>query len=478
MAAGNLYIRLLDEGIYLEGATRILRGQVPYRDFFVLTGPACFWMVAGLFQVFGTQLWAARLLPAAELSLVTAAVFWLVSRSASRAFALLAALAYLGLAAVSTDMMVVNHRLDSAALAVLAATAAVAGFPLAAGALAAWAAWATPPMLVVSLALLGFHRTTWRRFVAGMAMASVPAAGWLLWKGGLVPMVTHLAWSVSNYAGANGVGYGSVVGGWGELFGGASGFELVNLVVFAGYCLMLPVALPLVVPVSLVFRAWSKREEYMLVAAAAAMLISTYPRPNTTNLRYICPLFLVLAATLLYRFRYWPPVMAGVGFLSVVLLLFAGMNIGKGERLATPRGTIRIKPAEAATLKMLLHHVRPGDKLFVYPYEPITTFLTGGLNPTRYSFLQPGMMTDFDQLAALAGLKADPPRWIYYCDVPAGAYLRIWPGSDPRRLRMPLIEQHLRAHYEEAERVSANGLPVQLLRLKPGKMVEVAGAVP
>ena len=65
--------------------------------------------------------------------------------------------------------------------------------------------------------------------------------------------------------------------------------------------------------------------------------------------------------------------------------------------------------------------------------------------------------------AAVADLRAHPPRWVYYSDVPPEAYLRIWPTSDPARLRMPEIEGFIRAQYREVDRVEMNGLAFRLL---------------
>jgi len=45
-----------DEGIILEGAQRILRGQVLYRDFFSFYTPGSYYFLAGLFKLFGNSL--------------------------------------------------------------------------------------------------------------------------------------------------------------------------------------------------------------------------------------------------------------------------------------------------------------------------------------------------------------------------------------------------------------------------------------
>src|SRR6185312_10215204 len=49
-----------DEGIVLQGADRILRGEVPYRDFFSFYTPGSFYLLATLFKIFGNSFAVAR----------------------------------------------------------------------------------------------------------------------------------------------------------------------------------------------------------------------------------------------------------------------------------------------------------------------------------------------------------------------------------------------------------------------------------
>ena len=42
-----------DEGLVLVGADRVLRGDLPYRDFWTLYGPGSYYLLAGLFRLFG-----------------------------------------------------------------------------------------------------------------------------------------------------------------------------------------------------------------------------------------------------------------------------------------------------------------------------------------------------------------------------------------------------------------------------------------
>ena len=106
-----------------------------------------------------------------------------------------------------------------------------------------------------------------------------------------------------------------------------------------------------------------------------------------------------------------------------------------------------MEPDDEPFLKALLHNVKPGDGLFVYPYFACFYFLSHGTNPTRFSYLQPGLMTDADEAEALRELEAHPPKWIYYEDVPPELYLKHWPSSDPARLRLHSLERFFRKNY-------------------------------
>ncbi len=100
-------------------------------------------------------------------------------------------------------------------------------------------------------------------------------------------------------------------------------------------------------------------------------------------------------------------------------------------------------------LAMIQARVKPADTLFVFPYRPLLYFVTGAQNPTRYSFLQPGMFSDKEESEALSELQAHPPRLVIYAYISPERYMRIWPASDPRRLRMPGIEDFLRDNYRQ-----------------------------
>ena len=44
-----------DEFLSLYGADRVLHGEIPYRDFWTMYGPAQFYVLAGFFKIFGIE---------------------------------------------------------------------------------------------------------------------------------------------------------------------------------------------------------------------------------------------------------------------------------------------------------------------------------------------------------------------------------------------------------------------------------------
>ncbi len=52
---------IFDEGIVLTAAMRVAAGQVSHRDFYILYGPAQFYLLAGLFRIFGHSILIERL---------------------------------------------------------------------------------------------------------------------------------------------------------------------------------------------------------------------------------------------------------------------------------------------------------------------------------------------------------------------------------------------------------------------------------
>lgn len=95
-------------------------------------------------------------------------------------------------------------------------------------------------------------------------------------------------------------------------------------------------------------------------------------------------------------------------------------------------------------------HIKPGETIFVYPYSPIYYFLSGALNPTRFSYLLYRHQTRDQMLEVLDSLERDKTRYVIWDTqfetVAAPAFLPAYrPPSDRDRV----IEPYLNEHYEQ-----------------------------
>jgi hypothetical protein len=67
----NIY----DEGLVLTAAMRVLAGQIPHRDFYANYGPAQFYILAGLFKLFGPSLFVERIYDLVVRALTVSCVY-------------------------------------------------------------------------------------------------------------------------------------------------------------------------------------------------------------------------------------------------------------------------------------------------------------------------------------------------------------------------------------------------------------------
>jgi hypothetical protein len=464
VSASRFVLALSDEGIYLDGGLRVLHGQMPYKDFFALTGPGTFALIAASLRVFGTTLAAARLPVLWDLAILTACVFWLVSRLSktlsNSIAATFASFTFLAFVTLGDTAVVANHRWDSSAWAVLATTLIVAAadsrrssaISFAAGVAVGIAAWCTPPAAIVAVAL-GICLVAYREmrdfflaYAGGVAVTLAAGLIWIVSVGALRAMLDSLLWTASNYAGANRVWYGSVTGGYANLLHGGSFVNTASVIAVLLF-LTLPATLPFLSAIWL----WKRPSMSVVIVftVGVTLILSTYPRWDLNHLTWISAPFYALTAALIARTPFKKAA-------AVIVLIAAGscfmVSIKQRSRettRVTSVGSVHGRPADLDVLEMIQARVKPSDTLFVFPYRPLLYFATGAHNPTRYSFLQPGMFPDRDESEALSELRAHPPRWVFYTHVPAEAYLRIWPGSDPRRLQMEGIEDFLRENYQD-----------------------------
>ena len=489
---GNRFVLTNDEGIVLESARQMAAGARPYIDFFGYMSPGSYWLQAALFRILGVSLWAARIPVIFGLSLQCSLLFWLTARLAvptqgatglpeglaSRRAALAAVLVFFGFQIADPSFLTAQHRWDSSTLALAGLCLAVAfveeqsRWALAAsGGLLAMAAWCTP-----SVALAGIAQAVWlaaareRRkllipFTAGVLAVTAAAVGWLALTGTLPAFLHQMLWLQRNYGEVNVMPYGSVIGGYGRLLADAVGVEKFLRLVFVS-CLALPAVLP---PLAALLWGFlfsqkkappeSKTAIQLLLLATAAMVASAFPRADLFHLGFVAALPYALTAAALAQFL---SLRAGaiVAFTAIPLATLFALNDVTGSwsarAVSSPVGIIRVAPDLKPDVQELLAAIHPGQTLFVYPYSPILYFITQAKNPTRFGYLQPGLMTPRDEAGALHQLESQPPQWLLYLPLGREEFLRVFPHATNLNGHFERLETWLQNNYRPAEQPPVN----------------------
>ena len=485
-----------DEGIVLQGAQRILDGQVLYRDFFAFYTPGSYYSTAMLFRLFGNSFLVARGGLVFCGGLFSVLLYLLARRACPRWSALLAV--YTASLTCLPFRFLVTHW-DSTLCAYLALYCAVLwmergnwqwafgtglfaaftclfeqakGFGVVIGLLAG---------VVFVFMRTGFSgglirkRALW--FVAaGLAIPPAITVVYFAAHHGLSDMIRDCSWPLFHYSTTNKTPYGYMVAssngaelwksGWGSrilllLFSGP--FLIIPLLPFVGLavCGRFGFARSSRMRVDRQWAYW-----VMISSVLSGLLISTIltRRPDFTHLDYLAPLFyIVLAwvfAGLPSKSRLWNAVMPVVALYVFVSATVFGMAMSVGsrgahQRIETARGVIRTP--QDISLQFVLSHVSPGEKMLVYPYEPLYYYLTGTRNPTRFDFLQPGMHTPDQFQQSLTELRADQTRVVLF--ETSAAEKLVWTSPDTPisviAAKDPL-QDYIFAHYRPCGRTMEN----------------------
>jgi 4-amino-4-deoxy-L-arabinose transferase-like glycosyltransferase len=417
-----------DEGILLQGATRVLDGQVPYRDFFSFYTPGSFYFLAAPFRVFGNSFLVARMslaLIGASCSVVT---YVLARRVCSRAISVLAAV--LATTVGTAFRFEVLHNYYSTGFACLAVYSAIRlvetknrRWGVATGSLTALTFLFEQSKggglalgLLVGYLLLrnSLKHLPVVTLIAGLIWPFLITFGYFAAQHATAQMVSSWLWPLHHYTSANHVPYGWQ--NWsdvkrGVIFGtGPMVARLAKLIVVSpGF--VVP-ALPLIA-VALLFywskQLWAQQEveneaAYYVVMCSAltGLLVSTViVRPDILHFLYAAPLWYVVLAWILgapvrnrtlLGVRPWLIwyVAIAFGMLGFAMLL---ATTGAHNRFETRRGVVFTTDSDAV-IPYLQAHSSPGDAILVYPYLPLYNYLSATRSPSRLDFFQPGMNTD------------------------------------------------------------------------------------
>jgi hypothetical protein len=226
-------------------------------------------------------------------------------------------------------------------------------------------------------------------------------------------------------------------------------------------CLGLPAILPVIaVAGGAVFYLRHRIPELAYLAlCVVALVASTHPRSDIAHLSYIAALPYVVSGILAYRWlaprpRAWLAALIGVW---AAVFVWQGQVRANTRSIQTPVGDVRADAVEAPQITALLAHVHPHQTLFVYPYKPLLYFLTQAQNPTRYSYLAPGMMTTQDADIALSELQAHPPEWVLYMALDRNEFERVFPAAKGFDPHFPGLENWIQKNYRASEDVPLGG---------------------
>lgn len=459
----------LDEGIVLQGAERILHGQVPYRDFFMFYTPGSVYIVALLFKVFGDSLNVARAGIAIAGSGCAVVTYLLSRRVCSRNIALVAA----GLSVTNSVAyrFLVLHNWFATFFACLTIYAIVRlweserpVWALAAGSFAALTTLIEQSKgagLCLGLAI-GYLilRILARKDFLRRSHIMLLAVGFLLpWfltflyfgsKHIIVSMLQDWLWPLHHYATSNRVFYGYQ--NWPEgardkiFYTGAIWIRIVKYVAISpGFIVPF---LPLAAVAWLVFetiragnmRSSSRsRDYYILVSAASSGLLLSIlmVRADITHFMYLAPIWYVVLAWILGSRDLRSPVLHKMRpFLIVyVCIAFGLMNFalvlavnGARNHSHTRRGIV-VTSQKDTVIDYVQAHVAAGDNLLVYPYLPLYNYLTETLSPAPLDFFQAGMNTPQQAQEIINSLKSDKPRAVLFEPGFAEKVASTWPNT-------------------------------------------------
>ena len=394
---------LSDEGVVVHGATRILDGQVPYRDFFEFLAPGSFLVVAAWLKVFGATFESVRMLLIATLTFI-AALTYVAARMVTgrRALAVMLTVAWLVRAPHDT-----NHHWFTTGASMACAVAllfAVGPQParlacFVAGLFAGAASMITQTrgaflagaVIVVLLSGLNRDRTVVAA-LAGMSIVPVATAAYLIAAGALGAAINDaLAFPLQHYAGIQSVGFGA--------FSSAAD---------AGVIACFPLAFILVI-IARYFRLLSPARLYAPLMLAIVGFIGAYPRPDVAHLAFVIPLAVPLLALVMtslietvkgHARVVVSAVLIGVWVWHVSDSVMFRIAVARAplQTVVTARGLVHGAPGIwtrdlAWLIDGIQQHTSPNDTFFFYPYTPMLPFLTNRRHAAHLDVIVPGYTT-------------------------------------------------------------------------------------
>jgi 4-amino-4-deoxy-L-arabinose transferase-like glycosyltransferase len=479
-------IDLCDEGFLAYGATQVMNGQVPNRDFVSLQPPLSFYTSAAVFKLFGTSLVSLRTLGLCFYILIALLVYGISRNITGRILSFLAAISatIIGMPLFNFVPYAVWHGILATLIAVFLFMRAMAnGRRL----------WAFLAGLATAAAILSRHDQglylvaavliyVWAAKHANYTITDKPHIGRMLgfWAAGtlaiMLPLVVY--WLV---CGAAPYMFKQLVVFLLTRYAKTSSLPMPvfhpelplreNIIVVMFYLPLVVCALAAIWIVKTLIRRRFRMEHAgigFLLIISLLFYLQVLTRSDLHHLVITLPPFFILCAWCtdalvqtignaiekrLIR-RNLPAsrgpktaVLLTVGTFIVLLLLYmksSFMDTLETYRTVLPlnRGGVRLEPEYVQSLssivKVIQSNTEPNDAILCLPYAPMFYFLSDRRNPTQWNYFWPGDQTVEDHLTFVKQAKNDPPAIVITID------------SNWVQVNAPVIYDYIIANYKVA----------------------------
>jgi hypothetical protein len=461
-----------DEGITLQGAQRILHGQVLYADFFGFYTPGSYYWDALVIRTFGSSIACLRFMLIMEGGLLSTLTYLIARRTCSAgisfAVALLTSIASLPLS------FYVQHSWDSSVLASISVYCSVRLIEKPRLWRAVWLGCTVGLtilfeqsrgaglLLGIAVAFLFLHlkqtgfRFTWKMLLAILIGFAAPLAFTFLYfgsKGAALVMIKDWLWPLHHYSIANRLPYGYIpfaIGQYEELLTTPLPWRL--FFIFVGSSLFLLCAMPIfglgILPYLTSKFAKTRRDLAHLILVTCVILgiwLSVVTgRRDYQHFAYLFALSSIFLAWILdgvvvpKSFRLLRTMLCTWTFGSIALISFSMLLAANGanKKIETRRGTLAAGGTDNV-IPYVQAQRKPEDRLFVYPYQPLYYFLTATTNPTSYDYIQPGLHSRDQIESAIRDLDKSPDSPVLFSTSFAEIISIAWPSTPEKIIAAP-----------------------------------------
>jgi len=485
----------LDEGIVLQGAERILRGEVPYRDFFTFYTPGSIYLLASLFKLFGDSLNVARTSIAIAGAACAVVTYLLARRVCSRNIALLAAA--LTMTTGVAYRFLVLHNWYATLLSCLSIYAAVrfweskkSWWAFVMGSLVAFTTLVEQSKggglcLGILLGYLILSFCSRDKVVQGFSLAVLSAG--FLWPWILTflyfglnhcisTMLQDWLWPLHHYSQVNHVFYGYQ--NWPDdvrdtIFHTGAIWLRIGKYFAMSPGFIVPF-LPLAAIAWLAYQAFQARyrqsgllgrEYYILVSSAllGLLLSVVMVRADITHFMYLVPLWYVVLAwilggtgirsSLLHKVRPFllAYVCAAFGLMGFALIL----NVNNAHNRITTRRGVVVTSRKDTVVEYVQSHTAPGGHLLVYPYLPLYNYLSETRSPAPLDFFQAGMNTPQQAQQIIASLTSHKSRAVLFEPGFGEKFATSWPKTPLTAVAIDPVAEFIARNYRVCAALTA-----------------------